>query len=200
MSVITRTFEFINMAVTAVIIVVIALMVLRLIATAANLNPFGWASRTINRLTDVFVYPMRRGLMNLGFDPKYAPLVVILITILLGLFINQLAGQLGVTALGILRGIQDGSPVLIVGHILYGAISVYILFITMRIIFSWGHVSYSNRIMRFLVKVTDPLLAPLRRLIPPLGFLDISPFVAILVLWLFQGAIGGTLLASGRLM
>lgn len=199
MLIIARTFEFVSMAVTAIIIVIIALMILRLIANASNLNPFAWASRTIHRLTDVFVLPMRRGLMSLGFDPKYAPLVVILVTIVLGLFVNQLAGKLGSTALGVLDGIQDGRPVLVVGHILNGAISVYILFITMWIIFSWVRVSYSNRIMRFLVTVTEPLLGPLRRLIPPLGMFDISPLVALLALWLIQGAIWGTLLSDGRL-
>jgi len=55
-------------------------------------------------------------------------------------------------------------------------------------------VSYSNRIMKFLVNVTEPLLGPLRRIIPPLGMMDISPIVAFLILWLFQQAIAGTLL------
>jgi len=38
------------------------------------------------------------------------------------------------------------------------------------------------------------LLGPLRRTIPPLGWLDISPIVAILIIWLFQAAVAGTLL------
>jgi YggT family protein len=64
----------------------------------------------------------------------------------------------------------------------------------MRVIFSWGMISYQNRVMRFLVDVTEPLLGPLRRMLPPLGRMDISPLVAILILWLFQAAIAGTLL------
>jgi YggT family protein len=48
--------------------------------------------------------------------------------------------------------------------------------------------------MRFLVNATDPLLLPLRRIIPPLGMVDISPIVAFIILWLFQAAIAGTLL------
>ena len=54
--------------------------------------------------------------------------------------------------------------------------------------------AYSNRIMKFLVDTTEPLLGPLRRMIPPLGRMDISPIVAFLILWLFQAAIAGTLL------
>ena len=48
--------------------------------------------------------------------------------------------------------------------------------------------------MRFLVDATEPLLGPLRRIIPPLGMMDISPIVAFFILWLFQAAIAGTLL------
>ena len=84
----------------------------------------------------------------------------------------------------------------LIGFIISGLISVYILFITIRIIFSWGMVSYTNRVMRFLVNVTEPLLGPLRRTIPPLGWIDISPLVAILILWLFQQAVAGTLLSG----
>ncbi len=74
------------------------------------------------------------------------------------------------------------------------------MLIFIRIIFSWGMVSYSNRIMRFLVDATEPLLGPLRRIIPPLGVMDISPIVAFLILWLFQQAIAGTLLrGAGQL-
>jgi YggT family protein len=68
------------------------------------------------------------------------------------------------------------------------------MLILIRIIFSWGMVSVRNRVMRFLVWATDPLLVPLRRIIPPLGVFDISPLVAFLLIWLFQSAIAGTLM------
>jgi len=48
--------------------------------------------------------------------------------------------------------------------------------------------------MRFLIDVTEPLLGPLRRMIPPLGWLDISPIVAFFILLLLQAAVAGTLL------
>ena len=48
--------------------------------------------------------------------------------------------------------------------------------------------------MRFLVDVTEPLLGPLRRVVPPLGRFDVSPMVALLIVWVFQTAIAGTLL------
>jgi len=194
MLVISRTFLFVQWIVVAAIIAVIALMVFRLIADAANLNPFSRPSLLIRQLSDPFVSRMRRGLMGFGIDPKYSPVVVILIAILLGWFVLQLAETLAYTAAGLLNSVRHGAMVSALGFIIYGAVSLYIIFIFMRIVFSWGMVSYSNRIMRFLVKTTEPLLGPLRRIVPPLGMLDISPIVAFLILWLFQQAIAGTLL------
>ncbi len=199
MLIIGRTVLFISWAIQAFIIAVIALMIIRLIVDAADLNPFGWMHRNTRRLSDGFVVPVRGALRGFGVDPKFAPLVVILIVILLGFFLLQLVGTIASTIAGILFSIQTGAFVSVIGYILYGLISIYVLLIFMRIIFSWGMISYSNRLMRFLVDATEPLLAPLRRMIPPLGGWDISPIVAFLILWLFQAAIAGTLLRGGTL-
>lgn len=201
MLVIDRIFWFIQSAIIIIIVAVIALMVVKLIADAMDLNPFGWMSRTVRRLSDPFIIPMRGGLRSFGgMNPNFAPLVVILIAILLAWFLLTLVGTIAATIKGVLRGVQTGAVIAVLGYILFGLISIYILFIVVRIIFSWGRVSYTNRVMRFLVDVTEPLLGPLRRIVPPLGWLDISPIVALLILWLFQQAIAGTLLlgASAR--
>jgi YggT family protein len=194
MLIIARTALFIEWIVVALILAVIGLMIIRLIANAMDLNPFTWLSSTIRRLSDPFIMPMRRGLMGFGIDPKYSPLVVILITILLGFFVLQFTGTLAYTAGGILRSIQNRSMISVLGFIIYGAVSIYMLLIFVRIVFSWGMVSYKNRLMKFLVDTTEPLLGPLRRIIPPLGMMDISPIFAFLILWLMQSAIQGTLL------
>jgi YggT family protein len=194
MLVISRTFLFFSWAIQLAIVAIIVLMILRLIGDAADLNPFGWASRTLRRLTDGFVMPVRGALRQVGVDPKYAPLVVILVAILLGYFLLQLIATLAMTLSGVITSAQAGELFQVLGFILYGLLGIYSLLIFMRIIFSWGMVSYQNRVMRFLVDATEPLLGPLRRMIPPLGRMDISPIVAFLILWLFQAAVAGTLL------
>jgi YggT family protein len=194
MFVMARTVLFFSWAVQVSIATIILLMILRLIGDAADLNPFSWTSRTLRRLTDGFVIPVRGTLRQVGIDPKFAPLVVILVSILLGYFVLRFVGTIAFTIDGALSSARSGAFFGVLGYILYGLLSVYSLLIFVRIIFSWGMVSYRNRIMRFLVDVTEPLLAPLRRMIPPLGGMDISPIVAFLILWLFQAAIAGTLL------
>jgi len=192
--VIARTLLFFSWAIQVTIVAIVVLMVLRLIADAADLNPFGWASRTIRRLTDSFIFPVRGSLRNVGIDPKFAPLVVILVSILLGYFTWRLVETIGNTLQGIISSVGRGDLIGVVGFVLYGLLSIYILLLFVRIIFSWGMVSYQNRVMRFLVDVTEPLLGPLRRMIPPFGRMDISPIIAFLILFLFQAAIAGTLL------
>ena len=197
MLIISRSFLFLTWAVIAIIIVIITLMVFRLIADVADLNPFGWASRTIRRLTDPFVFPARRFLMGFGVEPKFSPLLVVLITILMGWFFLWVTEEVASTLIGLLLSIKAANPISALGCIIYGALSVYVVLLFMRIVFSWGMFGHSNRLNRFLVNVTEPLLGPLRRIIPPFGMMDISPLFAFLIIWLFQAAIRGTLLRGG---
>ena len=185
---------FVNLAVIAAIAAVVVLLLVRLALNYADLNPFSRPVLTVRNLTDPFLSPVRRALMGFGFSPNMAPLVTILIAILVGWLALQLTEAIIVTLAGVVNSLRAGRPVRLVGHLLYGALSVYGLLIFIRIIFSWGQVSYGNRVMRLLVRATDPLLVPLRRMIPPLGFIDISPIVAFFIIWLFQAAIAGTLL------
>jgi|SRR5689334_10952228 len=196
MQIIDRIVWFVNSGIKIIIVAAILLMIVRLITDAMDLNPFAWTSRTVRRLSDGFVIPVRGSLRGFGVDPKFAPVVVILIAILLGWFVLQLVTTIAAMAEGIIASVASGAVFRLIGFIIYGLISIYILFIVIRIIFSWGMLSYRNRVMRFLVDVTEPLLGPLRRMIPTLGWLDISPMVAILILWILQQAVAGTLLAS----
>jgi YggT family protein len=198
MLIIQRIVWIVSSGISLIIIAVIALMILRLVADGMDLNPFGWTSRTIRRLSDSFVMPVRGSLRGFGIDTKFAPVVVILIAILLGYFVIQLVSTIADTTVGVVASAQRGAVVWIIGFVLYGLLSIYTLLIIIRIVFSWGMLSYTNRLMRFLIDVTEPLLGPLRRMIPPLGWLDISPIVAILIVWLFQQAVAGTLLRGAQ--
>ena len=71
-------------------------------------------------------------------------------------------------------------------------IAVYTLLILLYIISSWVRLPYSlwlNRIQRFLYDVCEPYLRLFRRLLPTFGPLDLSPIIAILVLYVVQRVI-----------
>jgi YggT family protein len=195
---IERIFWFLESAAIALIVAFIVLMLVRLIVDGADLNPFGATHRTVRRLTDTFVIPVRGLLRQFHADPKYAPIVVIVVIILAGLLVLNLLGTLAQMIQGIIWALRVGSLPALIGFIFHGLVSIYILMIFVRIILSMAMVSYMNRVMRFLVDTTEPLLGPLRRRIPPVGRWDISPIVAFIILWLLQAAISATLLRGVR--
>jgi YggT family protein len=65
--------------------------------------------------------------------------------------------------------------------------TVYTLVIFAYILTSWVRLPYSpwlNRIQRFLHDVCEPYLRLFRRILPSMGALDLSPMIAVIVLWL----------------
>ena len=51
-----------------------------------------------------------------------------------------------------------------------------------RVLLSWVRVSPYHPAVEFLYRITEPILAPLRRIIPPLGMVDLSPVIALILL------------------
>jgi YggT family protein len=62
---------------------------------------------------------------------------------------------------------------------------VFTLVIIARVILSWFSPSPTNRLAIILYQLTEPFLAPLRRIIPRVGMFDFTPLVAIVLLRLF---------------
>jgi uncharacterized protein YggT (Ycf19 family) len=189
-----RLKSFVDAGITTVIVLVILLMLVRLALNYADLNPFSRPVLLVRQWTDPFVNSVRRKLVGFGFSPNLAPLVTILIVILLGWFAMQLADSVISTIYGVIQSARAARPVALVGYLLLGFLTIYALLIFIRIIFSWGMVSYANRLMRFLVNATEPVLGPARRIIPPLGPFDISALLVLFLLQLLQAAVAGTLL------
>jgi uncharacterized protein YggT (Ycf19 family) len=74
-------------------------------------------------------------------------------------------------------------------------IAVYSLLIFLYVITSWIRLPYSlNRFQRFLHDVCEPYLRLFRRIIPPLGPLDLSPVIAVGALVLIERLVNGVLL------
>jgi YggT family protein len=72
------------------------------------------------------------------------------------------------------------------------------LAILIRVLYSWidPNPYPTNTFKRLLWAVTDPVLNPLRRVIPPIGMIDISPIVAIVVIGVVQRALTGSSVGS----
>ncbi len=75
------------------------------------------------------------------------------------------------------------------------AFSIYSFILLARVLVSWFPVDPYNPIIRLLHQLTEPLLAPIRRVLPPTGMLDLSPIVGFIVIVIAQRLVVG-LLAS----
>ncbi|MDR5683850.1 MAG: YggT family protein [Armatimonadota bacterium] len=77
------------------------------------------------------------------------------------------------------------------------AFYVYNLVLLARVLMSWlPGVDSRNPIVQLLVRLTDPVLEPLRRVIPPVAMIDISPIVALVLLEVVRRLVLGTLIAA----
>jgi YggT family protein len=66
---------------------------------------------------------------------------------------------------------------------------IYFLMLMIRILGSWVPQYADTAFMRFIAYYTDPFLNVFRRIIPPLGMIDISPIVAFIALQLLEGVV-----------
>ncbi len=194
MDIFTAIARFVWYAIATVILVVIALMLARLILNKADLNPFSRPVIILRRWTDPLVNPVRRVVMQMGFGPNIAPLFVILVALVLGYVTSEFLNSIIITARGLTYSALGAKPISFVGFVIYGVLSIYAVLVLARIIFSWG-ASPHNRLLHFLIRATEPVLGPFRRVIPPVGgMIDISPVLVLFLLDLLKRAVAATLI------
>ncbi len=127
----------------------------------------------ILRITSPLVIPIRRLLPSIGrLDTA---------TILLTFVVQFLAIVL---LLAILNRMADPFTIALVSIIELAILSLNLFFfvILIRIILSWISPNNFNPVTALLTTISEPILRPFRRLIPPVGGLDISPIFAIVLL------------------
>jgi len=76
-------------------------------------------------------------------------------------------------------------------------IDLYVAAILLRLLLQWVRADFYNPLSQFLIKVTNPVLIPARRLIPSIGRLDTASVVVMLLLELAQLAIISQLSQAG---
>jgi YggT family protein len=67
-------------------------------------------------------------------------------------------------------------------------LSIYYWLILVRALISWVNPDPHNQIVQFLYRATEPVLEPIRRIMPPMG-IDLSPIIAFLAIIFFKAFI-----------
>lgn len=70
--------------------------------------------------------------------------------------------------------------------LLFGILTLAII---ARALISWVPIDRYHPIVQLLDQVTEPILAPIRRIVPPLGMMDITPIVALILLQIVQALV-----------
>lgn len=86
-----------------------------------------------------------------------------------------------------------------IGNAISIAVEIIVLLIIIRAVLSFfPKIDRNHPVVRALDQVVEPLLRPFQRLLPPMGGLDFSPIIAILVLQFVGRLIAGLVVGLGR--
>lgn len=159
-----------------------------------RLQPFGAFPRTVRRISDPVLEPIERRLVRRGRNPQDAPLWLFGLVVVAGLLLITLVRWLIATIWRLAHLSDLGAEALIVTLVGW-AFGLMIIALIVRVVSSWFGVSPYASWMRPVVALTEWLLAPIRRRMPPLGMVDLSPLVAYLILVLLRWLVMGLLQA-----
>ena len=169
--------------IVAVVLAVVALV--DWLVRTRRINPFNPVARFFRRVVDPLITPMERRVVRAGGMPHAAPwwmlvaVVVggIIVLSLLRFLFAQVAGAYGTASLG-----PRGVAILLL-HYTFALLKLAII---VRVIASWVRISPYSRWVRWAFSLSEPILRPLRGMIPPLGMMDVSPIAAYFLLWLLE--------------
>lgn len=155
----------------------IALVVIRFILQWARADFYNPVSQFVVKMTSPVLRPLRKVIPGYrGLDTASIVLAWVLkavelaiLSLLLGLDRNPLAA------------IAWAIPAL-VGLI----ISIFLFAVLIRVILSWVNPDPYNPAVDLLTRLTDPIMRPAQRLIPPIGGIDLSPMVVMIGLVLLE--------------
>ena len=86
-----------------------------------------------------------------------------------------------------------GNFIMAIAKLINFVLSAYIWVVIARAVISWVNPDPYNPIVRFLRQVTDPLLTHIRRYVPIMGGMDLSPMILILIIIFLQSFLVPTL-------
>jgi YggT family protein len=146
-----------------------------------RVSPFGALGKTMRAVSDPVMRPVERRLVRMGGNPAHAGGWLIVITAVLGIVVMSFAGWLITTFETAQRAAQAGprGTFMLIVELLYRVLSFALI---VRVIAAWFGLFRYSKWIRPAYILTDWLVEPIRRVVPPLGAMDLSPIVAWLVL------------------
>ena len=163
----------------------ILLVLLRFLLQMLRADFYNPVSQFIVKLTTYPLKIMRRVIPSIGGQDTAA--IVLCLVLIYGKFV--LLRLLSIPAVQIggvmapLTGVSyAGLLVFCIADLIALILTVFLVAVIIRVILSWINPGQYNPVIGLVHKLSDPVLKPIRRLIPSLGGLDLSPLFATLAL------------------
>jgi YggT family protein len=150
-----------------------------------RINPFNPIARFFRKTVDPLIEPIERRVVRAGGLPTAAPWWALVAVVVGGILLITLLDFLRGWLVQVAYAASAGPGVLIVQLIIW-ALGIVQIALLLRVIASWLRLSEYRWWLRWAVRLTDPILRPLRRVVPPLGMFDITPLVAYFLIWIVQ--------------
>lgn len=150
-----------------------------------RVSPFGALSRGLRSMSDTFLRPIETRVVRAGGNPANAGWWLVIGVAVVGVVLLSLLDWIvGVTFQ--VAGAAGGGPraFLRLGVVL--AYNIFFIALIVRVIGSWVGAFRYSRWMRPAYALTDWLVEPLRRVLPPMGMFDLSPLAGWFVLWVIR--------------
>jgi YggT family protein len=171
-SYVTNPVEFLINTLFGLYILAVMLRFLLALVRADFYNP---VSQFLVKVTNPALAPMRRIVPSIGkVDTSALLLMLILQLAALYLIVVLRDGQLSLGSLLVLS----------LAELLSLLLNVYLFAILIQVILSWINPGAYNPAVSLLYSITEPVLRPCRRLIPPFSGIDLSPLVALIAIQL----------------
>ncbi|MFU8833194.1 MAG: YggT family protein [Wenzhouxiangella sp.] len=149
----------------------LVVLMLRLLLEAIRADFYNPICQVLIKATDPVVRPLGKLLPQVGRINTAG---------LLALYLIQLASLFILALLGGLPFDPILLAVLAVLRLVRLLLVLYLVLILAGVILSWVGQNFRHPIVPLIFQLTDPVLAPIRRILPPLGGFDLSPLVAII--------------------
>jgi YggT family protein len=157
-----------------------------------HLTPFGPIPRTVRRVGGPLLKTFERRLHRSGGNPTEAPYTLFWIALLGGLALIAVVQWLVGLAYEMVFSASAG-PMWLARFLVNAAFSVLMISILIRAFASWFGISPYSKPMRVVYGLTEWLIEPLRKVVPPIGVIDITPMVAYFLLYLARSVVMGML-------
>ena len=180
---------------TALFVLAAALAVIFLVdwlVRTRRINPFNPIARFFRSTVDPLIAPIERQVVRAGGLPTSAPWWALVAVVVGGILLITLLDLIRRWLLQLAYAAGQGPSAVIVVAIVW-ALGIVQIALILRVIASWFRISEFRWWMRWAVRLTDPILKPLRRIIPPLGMIDLTPLIAYFGIWLLQGLVRSVL-------